>query len=281
MKWVYSLVFLILFVSCSIGDNSEGKEVYSASYLPKELETQTDGAFEYGYGAYGITEHEFNDVLDTFESIFQPVVQRLGFSMEVERFWDDNTINAYAQKNGRLVKLSFFGGLARHKYMTKLGFALVVSHELGHIVGGYPFYRQSNYMAVEGQSDLYAASAAGKILLKNLSSYDSIAPEYGYEARDYCSDSKDQETCVKVLEGGISLGRVLASLGREPMPSYSRLDTVAVKRTMETHPRAQCRLTQYFLSALCNKDWNFYAIPMTRQQSDAASCQKAYCWYAG
>ena len=273
----YLFLFLFLF-GCGFSTSTKESK-YNASYLPKELENKIDGAFEYGFGAYGISEYEFNEVLDTFESIFQPVVQRLGFNMVVERRWEDDTINAYAQKDGRNLKLSFFGGLAKHKFITKYGFALVVCHEYMHPFGGYPFYYRSQFMSVEGKAD-YGSTACGKVLIKALSPSGYIAPDYEWnEAITSCTQTSDVDTCSRVLAGGLSLGRVLASLSKERLPRYETPDRSVVRTTMETHPRAQCRLDTYLVGALCEKQWNFYGYTQNRVETERSVCYMPRCWY--
>ena len=86
----------------------------------------------------GITEQEFNDAIDKVEAIYSPIISAKGKTLQVERKWDDGTVNAYAQQVGNTWKVSMFGGLARHETITSDGFTLVVCHEVGHHLGGLP-----------------------------------------------------------------------------------------------------------------------------------------------
>jgi hypothetical protein len=272
------LVFLCaFFVSCGKQKTAKTNIV---SFVPKEMETYREDQFN-AYGQSGITENEFNEVIDGFEQVYQPIIEQIGFNMTVERKWEDSTINAYAQKDGKNVILSMFGGLARHKYMTKLGFALVLCHEYSHITGGYPFYSGSDMMSVEGQSDMGSTANCGKQILGLLSPV-YFAPEYEYvEAMRVCYAQQDATTCQRLLAGGLSLGKVLASLGKENMPRYETPDRTIVTKTMESHPKAQCRLTTYYAGTMCNKTWDMLQIPKSRKESEIANCARPRCWYAG
>ena len=62
-----------------------------------------------------ITEEKFNSVIDQIETIYSPIVSEYGGKLEVVRKWTDGTVNAYAEQEGNIWKVSMFGGLARHK----------------------------------------------------------------------------------------------------------------------------------------------------------------------
>ena len=274
----YFILFVTLLISCNSNVSKESITA-NATFLPKELENNHEEQFA-EYGQSGITEMEFNEVIDGFEQVFQPIANQLGLTMEVVRRWEDSTINAYAQREGNHVTLSMFGGLARHKYMNKLGFALVLCHEYSHIAGGYPFYRGS-VMSVEGQSDIGSTHFCGKAILGTLSPI-YFAPDYEYSpAMNTCRNTYDPDTCTRLLAGGLSLGKVLASLGKETMPRYETPDRSIIRRTMESHPRAQCRLDTYYAGTMCPKEWDVLRIPMNRQESDMVNCARPRCWFSG
>jgi len=69
--------------------------------------------------------------------------------------WDDDTVNAYAWKEGEQRHVALLGGLLRHKALQIQGIALVLAHELGHHYAGEPTY--SGGLSCEGQSDYWGA----------------------------------------------------------------------------------------------------------------------------
>lgn len=88
--------------------------------------------------ANNMTEARFNEIINNVEAIYSPIISTCGKQLEIERKWDDGTVNAYAQQVGNVWKVSMFGGLARHQVVTDDAFALVVCHELGHHLGSQP-----------------------------------------------------------------------------------------------------------------------------------------------
>ena len=109
----------------------------------------------------GMTEERFNAIIDRAEEIYAPIISDEGATLQVVRKWSDGTVNAYAQQTGSTWKVTMFGGLARHDFVTDDAFALVVCHELGHHLGGAPKKKQifwSSWASNEGQSDYFANS---------------------------------------------------------------------------------------------------------------------------
>src|SRR5687767_12470496 len=76
----------------------------------------------------GLTEDQFNAVIDKIEALYAPIVSQEGARLRVVRRWADGTVNAYAEQMGTTWKVSMFGGLARHSTITEDGFALVLCH---------------------------------------------------------------------------------------------------------------------------------------------------------
>jgi len=72
--------------------------------------------------------------------------------------WMDNTVNAYAWRDGNERHVAILGGIIRHKYIMQEGLGLVISHELGHHYGGPPYYPEG--LSCEGQSDWWGARIA-------------------------------------------------------------------------------------------------------------------------
>jgi len=75
--------------------------------------------------------------------------------IHVREYWDDDTVNAYAWKEGSQRHVALLGGLIRHVAIQKEGLALVTAHEIGHHYGGAPTYPGSD-LSCEGQADYWA-----------------------------------------------------------------------------------------------------------------------------
>ena len=66
---------------------------------------------------------------------------------------------------------------------------------------------------------------------------------------DICR-KKDQDLCYRTAMAGKSVADLLATLGKQDLPSFLTPDENRVTRTYNSHPKAQCRLDTYLSGAL-------------------------------
>lgn len=209
----------------------------------------------------GITEDQFNAVIDKYEALYSPIVAEHGANLVIERKWTDPTVNAYAQQIGKTWKVSMFGGLARHETITEDGFALVVCHELGHHLGGAPKkVWGSAWASNEGQSDYFATLKCLRRAWENEDNRRIVSRMEVPEAlKKACSRERfrgtDYHMCVRGGMAGMSVAKLFQSLrGSSVEPKFETPDTSVVTRTNDNHPATQCRLDTYFQGALCEVD---------------------------
>lgn len=216
----------------------------------------------YDKEAAGITEVQFNAVIDQVETIYSPLVAEYGGKLEVVRKWTDGTVNAYAERAGDNWKVSMFGGLARHRTITADGFALVVCHEIGHHIGGAPRYAGEDWASNEGQADYFATL---KCLRRVWQSEDNAAVIRTLDVPKFLTDSchkqwsakPDREICVRGGMAGNSVAQLFAALSWSTKPvKFDTPDPKQVTTTNDAHPATQCRLDTYFQGALCEKSFN-------------------------
>lgn len=247
----------------------------------------------------GMTEAQFNAVLDRVNAIYAPIITSFGATLTINRRWTDNTVNASAeQPTPTNWRLNMYGGLARRPEVTEDGFAMVVCHELGHHIGGYPFVQ--DWASNEGQSDMHATGAcAAKLFTTNLelaAVANDVLPQEMKDKCDAAHPENERETCYRSIVAGKSLADLLAALGNTGPVDYMTPDASVVTRTNHNHPAAQCRLDSYVAGALCDaKKWNYALIPgkaMSNRNSMEAqteaysvSCPdgpgaRPRCWFA-
>ncbi len=230
-----------------------------ASFLPENdlhLQDIPEGA--------GLTEQEFNDVMDLTEEFYGPLLEKsYGVSLKFNRLWDTDTVNANASQRGRTWIVNMYGGLARRPEITPDGFAMVVCHELGHHMGGFPFV--SGWAANEGQSDLFATLSCGRILFgddteKN-AQYRNVIPTY---PKSLCDDAwetaEEQNLCYRLMMASESTASLLGAL-RGNTVDFESTDLSVVGSTNNSHPAAQCRLDTYMAGALCTANFDPEVIP--------------------
>lgn len=213
-----------------------------------------------------VSEEQFNQIIDKIVEFYKPIVKAHGAELVAFKHWKDPTVNAYANQNGNTWEIHMFGGLARRPEVTPDGFALVVCHELGHHLAGYPFYDDSDWASSEGQSDYFATQACAKAgwggnTAKNLKAK-RIVDEVAKEECDATYQKAEQRAlCYREADAGQSLADLLAELNNEKLPEFDTPDTTKVSRTDPSHPAAQCRLDTYFHGALCTKSFDSKVIP--------------------
>jgi hypothetical protein len=286
MKFIV-LALCILFVSCGSGKGS-GKNSH-VSFMPdNQLFLLDDTTKE--VNANGIDETFFNDIIEKAQAIYGPIVAQHGGVLNITGNWSDSTVNAYANRNGDTWEVAMFGGMARRNEITKDGFALVLCHEIGHHLAGYPNYA-GQWAANEGNSDYYATAGCAS---KLLTSGDSTEPTPNPTPKPPCpylpeaaatpckgfSLAGDTTVCQRSIDGALSLGKLLAVLGGERIPTIATPDSSVVRKTSDTHPKAQCRLDTMYQGILCNRLWNDGIIPRNKTEMATVSCSaRPACWY--
>lgn len=213
----------------------------------------------------GITEEVFHSVIDDITAIYAPIVAQEGGELNVEKKWEDGTVNAYAQQIGKEWRVSMFGGLARHETITADGLALVVCHELGHHIGGAPRKNSpwsSPWASNEGQADYFSTL---KCLRRVWNSENNAAAikqmQIPQHLKDSCkaqnSRKSDIALCIRGGMAGLSVAKLFQALRSEATaPEFHTPDAKVVARTSDSHPGTQCRLDTYFKGALCEASFN-------------------------
>lgn len=250
-----------------------------------------------------IDEKMFNSLIDDVVKVYEPVIDGHKGALKVNRLWKDETVNASASQSGRSWILNMYGGLARRPEVTPDGFQMVVCHELGHHLGGFPL-KGARWAANEGQADYFATQACAHEIWKDQTAENAkargIAPANVKAACDsQWKNENSQNLCYRTALAGQSLANLLAKLGNQGAPDFSKPDMTVVKKTDDNHPKAQCRLDTYYQGALCGKPFEISVIPgkdhpsgqqspEAEQEAEKYSCGGVYlkdvgirpnCWF--
>lgn len=258
-----------------------------------------------------MTAKQFRKILDASEAVYQPIFKELGLRFYVENRWHDDEVNACASIGSPCSKfgestaatkdfryIEIYGGLGRHPEMSPEGLLLVICHEIGHHLAGYPRYGENTeVMSTEGQSDYFATAKCARSIFEKMSpkthknwawaNRNRIPKEVAKPcAANFPNpESDDAIYCARSSIAGLSLAKTLASLGSTPPESlsFTQKDPNVVTETYESHPEAQCRLDTYVAGALCpvHHDVAFgFSNPVEGacvNPKDGASRPK--CWY--
>jgi len=211
----------------------------------------------------GITQDQFNRVMDRVQKLYGPVVAQEGGTLVINRKWDDPTVNASAEEMGSQWVLNMYGGLARHQETTEEGMALVACHELGHHLGGAPKiagWFGDDWATNEGGADYFATLKC----LRNYFAEDDNAtivasanldPFAVARCESQFSQRQDQLLCERTLMATNSVSRLFMDLHQDPAPpQFSTPDKSVVAQMDDNHPATQCRMDTYFNGATCHVD---------------------------
>jgi hypothetical protein len=234
----------------------------SATILPPNELWRQDNVL----AATGVTEQQFNAVLNLIELRYRPFFLFFNARLVLNRFWTDPTVNAFARRSGNNWIVDMYGGLARRPEITPDGFLLVACHEIGHHLGGYPFYPAGfiDWAAAEGQADTYAVQACARFIWRLDALNAVIAMTAPQSVRDQCAvawtTTADRNLCARIALAGKSLADLFGSLEGRTV-NYETPDTRVVSQTITSHPAAQCRLDTYLAGSSCGVFFNFDIIP--------------------
>jgi hypothetical protein len=250
MKYLL-LILTLSFVTSAFACTEDGTE----GFLPENDLFIPADAKHFG----GINEAEFNAVIDKIETIYAPIVKRMGGNLRIARKWEDGTVNANAMRIFSTYNVNMYGGLARHSAITSDGFALVLCHEIGHHIGGAPKVAMfmQKWASNEGQSDYFATL---KCLRQAFLNDDNEAVVRSLNAPAYlinaCGEAYtnrlDRNICVRAAMAGDSVAGLFAALRSQSRAQFHTPDPKIVASTNDSHPAHQCRLDTYFQGALCD-----------------------------
>lgn len=224
-----------------------------------------------------ISETEFMDLTAAFEEFARPWARVHGHGLILNKLWEDPTVNASAGVQGAFWVVNMYGGLARRPEVTPDAFIMVMCHEFGHLIAGYPF-KEGRLAANEGEADYFASQTCTKAVWAATSPLsrpqsvqdDVVIPQPLVRA---CAltyrNSVDYGICIRSNRGGFHLALLLSRLRKEPKePSFLTPDTRVVSEMDNSHPPGQCRLDTYVTGSLCNKSNDLNVIPGAKVRSD-------------
>lgn len=224
-----------------------------------------------------IDEETFHRIINDIVAIYQPLVREHGAELKSRNNWTSRTVNASAQQSGSNWYINMYGGLARRPEVTPDGFALVVCHELGHHLAGFPL-KGGRWAANEGQSDYFATQSCARVIWEGeLEINSSFESRVNAIAKEKCDETwqafEDRHLCYRSAMAGDSLAKLLGSL-RNTVPEFETPSEKVVSRTSDYHPEAQCRHDTYFHGALCSIEFDPRVIP-GRNHSKGQQSQEA------
>jgi hypothetical protein len=243
--------------------------------------------------AGGISEAQFNGVMDRISAIYTSVVAGKGGKLKINRKWTDATVNASAMQYGSNWEINMYGGLARHPAIGEEGMALVACHEMGHHLGGAPKINSwfgDDWATNEGGSDYFAT-------LKCLREYFSVNDNEAWlktqtidplamsSCKSQFPSRTDELLCLRNAAAGQQVALLFQDLRKEKTaPSFGVKDPAVVKTMDDNHPATQCRFDTYFAGALCQVN---SSMPVSNTDYKTGTCVQGVdtigwrplCWF--
>ncbi|MGE3683141.1 MAG: hypothetical protein AB7G93_15570 [Bdellovibrionales bacterium] len=243
----------------------------------------------------GLTEAQFNEVLDKVEAYYTPVIAELDATLVVNRDWEDPTVNASANQSGNRYVINMYGGLARHETITPEGFTLVACHEIGHHIGGAPKVSGwwNTWASNEGAADYFATLRCLRAVFpadENAKWAQAHEGEIDSVLKQRCEElyqTQDEEIlCMRSGMAGFSGASLFHAMHEEEtVPRFDTPDPSEVTETDDNHPATQCRLDTYYQGGLCVHDMS---VPLSDSDYTQGTCTEASghtvglrprCWF--
>lgn len=204
----------------------------------------------------GISEEEYHTVINKVLTVYGPTAARSGNSIQVNRLWESERVNAGTLKEDNNWVINLYGGFARHRETTADGYALVICHEIGHHIGGAPKKVSPSWSSNEGQADYFATLKCLRNVFEKDDNIEIVKDKNPPEIiKEECSKSFTSEEevalCIRSSLAGIAISKVSADVRQEVPTDITITDPNVVTETFEDHPLPQCRLDTYFSGAIC------------------------------
>jgi hypothetical protein len=267
-KWIAPVCFVIWSLASSVA---------TADFLPKnDLDKEDDRSV-----IFNMSESEFNQIVDSTVQAFTPSVSGHNALLIANKKWDDSTVNASAMQLGPIWLINMYGGLARRPEITADAFSLVVCHEIGHHIAGFPFVAGA-WASAEGESDYFATQVCPTLLWGNDDQRNAEAAlTVDQTAKAKCEgvydSQRERNLCYRTANASYGLALLLSRLKKEEAaPSFEKSDPNVVSDTATGHPKAQCRLDTYMSASLCKAQFDLRLIPgkETSQGTDSIEAEK-------
>lgn len=242
-------------------------------------------------GDSNITQAEFNQIVSTISNYWAPFAEAHGAKLYFDAEWNAQEINAYSNEVMGYWLVTITGPLARHPKMTKDGILLVLCHEMGHHLGGFPMMAQSNplmpvWAAAEGQADYFASQVCAHNMWEsepdvNAQFRDQVSPIAKEKCDAVWKTQTQQDLCYRTSVGVQAIMGTMADAMKKPMPQYDTPDTSVVTTTInQGYPGIQCRMDTSFAAMQCTAAFDFKTIP-NAQEAVLTSCMLASGYSVG
>ena len=248
---------------------------------------------------------KFRYLIDDVFDRFAVEIQKRGARAQIEYHENSSGTGAFTwrKEGGRVWEFHFYDGVLKTNKISDDVLSLIVCHELGHHLAGYPFKDDSNWSSAEGQADYFSTHACAPRLWREAHALNaSFSTKISASMRNKCDDSFSaqprRDLCYRTVFA-VDTMRHYEGRHLKVLPSLDKPDPTSVSQTFTRHPAAQCRIDTQLAGAFCAREFDFSSVPghlgvgrnTVEAERDAASshCEEASlpylmhrprCWFA-
>lgn len=248
------------------------------------------GVYDLGYGyKKPITEEKkqhFKLIVSEVFDTFKDVVASYNAKANIIFHWDSSGTGAFTlqREGGRVWDFYVYDGILRVPNITDDAVQLVICHELGHHIAGYPLKSGSSWSAAEGQADYFATFACAPKVWeadeeKNELFRDLVQPFFKSQCDESFSRQARRDICYRTAVAMEAM-RYYEGYSKGVLPSLYDKDETLVEKTNTSHPNAQCRVDTQLAGAFCSKEFDHFYIPGRSGNNtidDEIDSNKYYC----
>jgi hypothetical protein len=211
-----------------------------------------------------ISQQDLETVVSKIKKVFVPIVDQHGGKLRIETYWEDQTINLYAEQVSFSWFIHVFGGFVRLPHLSLDALTMAICHELGHHLAGFPF--KTTWSTAEAQADYFANHVCTHQLWQNdlevnLDHAERIDPNSHARCLGAYEDLPNQALCFRKATAALNLSQVMAKVLNEPEIDPNSRPQERVAKTLYEHPNTSCRFETFVRAALCPKPFDLYKIP--------------------
>jgi hypothetical protein len=215
------------------------------------------------------TTAQYRALIDRVMAEFSSEFQKHNAEIEIVFHENSSGTGAFTWRKdgGRTWEFHFYDGVLRIQNITADVLSLIVCHELGHHLGGYPFKDNSTWSAAEGQADYFSTHACAPRLWKNDTHLNaSFAARISTKYREKCDSAFSsasqirRDLCYRAIFAMDAM-RYYEGHNLKSLPSLDRPDSNRVNQTNTNHPSAQCRIDTQLAGAFCSRPFDFNTVP--------------------
>ncbi|MBC97018.1 MAG: hypothetical protein CME63_04675 [Halobacteriovoraceae bacterium] len=211
-----------------------------------------------------VTEESFHKIFYGVFSLYQDDMRSFRVPVVPVPEWSNPYLTAYTANVDGIMKLGFWGGMARIPGMNDDAVALITCHEVGHILGGSPYIRIAHPMydgvSSEGQADYFATQVClKKYFSRQVETLDYLNKAIDYPGSQLCHHSHisswEEAICLRTISAIRGFSSVMKLL--KPDEGEFSLNWAEIKPATETlhnsYPKNQCRINT-FLAGLFDQE---------------------------